>query len=94
MARCQAEVDSEEFAWWLAYYQTDPFGERRADLRAATTSAVIANCNRGEKQRPFTAGDFMPDFGEQPEPEPDADLIKAKLMYWANLHNTRERDKK
>jgi hypothetical protein len=32
-----------ELAEWAAYYQCEPFGEERADLRAGIVASVIAN---------------------------------------------------
>ncbi len=47
----------------LAYYsKVEPFGERRADMRAALVAAVFANANRGDHE-PFTVEDFMLKFG-------------------------------
>jgi hypothetical protein len=60
-----AEIDSAEFSEWLAFYQVDPFGEERADLRAGINSAVIANIHRGGGIKAFTAADFMPQFDRQ-----------------------------
>lgn len=59
-----AHVSSRELAEWAAYYQSDPFGDERADLRAGIVASVIANVNRDAKKRakPFEPGDFMPKF--------------------------------
>jgi hypothetical protein len=56
------DMPLEEFATWQAYYEIDPFGEDRADLRAGIVASVIANANRDPKRKPtpFTAQDFMP----------------------------------
>ncbi len=52
----------------MAYGQLEPFGEDRADLRAAIIAATVANANRDPKRqrRPFRVEDFMPRFGEEP----------------------------
>jgi len=62
--RCQQEVDSEEFSWWIAYNRIEPFGEKRADIRSAIVASVIANVNRDKKKKPspFKTTDFMPEI--------------------------------
>jgi hypothetical protein len=55
-------LGAHEFAEWMAYYQVEPFGEDRADLRMAQIAALIFNAwFSGEK----TIGDFMP-FADPP----------------------------
>lgn len=53
----------------MAYYQVEPFGEFREELRNGTACALLANINRDEKKKPqpFSAADFM-HFTERPEP--------------------------
>lgn len=52
----------KQFVGWMRYYQQEPFGEERADLRSAIVASVIANANRDGKRRPrpFSPRDFMP----------------------------------
>ncbi len=52
----------------MAYYSLEPFGEERADLRAAQLACLIANANRDpqKKREPFTVDDFMPKFDGEP----------------------------
>lgn len=65
MREAQARVDSQEFAGWLAYWTLEPWGEERADLRAAIVACVIANAFRGKGKRRFKPQDFMPKFGPE-----------------------------
>jgi len=46
----------------MAYYELEPFGEERADLRAAIIACTLANIWRGKGQRSLKPHDFMPDF--------------------------------
>ena len=48
-----------ELAEWQRYYDVEPFGEERADLRAAIVARVIAQSN-GARQAKLD--DFMPRF--------------------------------
>jgi hypothetical protein len=58
-------MSSREFAEWLAYFELEPFGEERADLRSGIVASTIANVNRDPKRRrrAFRPEDFMPRFG-------------------------------
>ncbi|MGE3932351.1 MAG: hypothetical protein AB7F67_03825 [Rhodospirillaceae bacterium] len=49
-----------EFDEWRAFFAVEPWGEERADLRAALTTAAVYNVNRGRGQSAFKPIDFMP----------------------------------
>lgn len=55
----------------MVFAQLEPFGERRADLRAAIVATTVANANRGKNQRPFKVEDFMPRLDADEDVEPD-----------------------
>lgn len=61
-------MSSLEFTEWIAYAKLEPFGERRADWRAAQIVAMLANVNRGKGQRAYEVKDFLLQFG-RPEPQ-------------------------
>ena len=68
-----ARLSSRQISEWMAYYALDPFGEERADLRAAMVMALLANINRDPERRkePYTPEEFMPRFdGPSREPSP------------------------
>ena len=48
-----------EVQMWKAYAQIEPFGEERADLRAAIVAHTVASCMSGSRSK---IADFMPDF--------------------------------
>lgn len=50
-----------EFVEWVAYSRIEPFGDERADWRAALNASVVAEVNRGKTKRkkPFQPGDFL-----------------------------------
>jgi hypothetical protein len=60
-------ISSRELAEWQAYFRLEPFGEERADLRAAIIAATVANTARDPKRRrrPFRPEEFMPRFGRE-----------------------------
>lgn len=59
----------EQLLEWFEYYQLEPFGEERADLRNGIACALLANVNRGRNSKAFSPTDFMP-FVEKPQAKP------------------------
>lgn len=68
VAELGERMSSRELSEWMAYYEVEPFGDERGDLRSGVIAATIANVNRDPKQRkkPYTPLDFMP-FAEKKE---------------------------
>jgi hypothetical protein len=58
-------IDAAELAEWQAYWNINPWGERRADLRSGIVAATVANCLRGKNQKAHKVDEFMPDFEQQ-----------------------------
>jgi hypothetical protein len=91
--RCRREVDSEEFAGWMAYAELEPFGPLREDERAGVIAALTANVNRDSKHKPvpFVATDFFPkhpidaalEAAEAELEAPSEQTLAAKLTAWA-----------
>lgn len=71
-----------EYREWLEFYEVEPFGDERADLRSGIVAALIANVNRDPKKhpQPFKPNEFMP-FYQEPPPTPEqlAHKIRAAL---------------
>ena len=88
MTRC----NSRQFAEWQAYYQVEPWGEERADLRAGIVASTIANVNRGKGQKPFKPSDFMPDF--EPKKPQTAEQMAAFMTKFTAMHNANEARKR
>lgn len=92
VAELQGRMSSREFAEWVAYSEIEPWGEWRADYRAASIQRTLAEINRDRKKRqqPYTAMDFMPRFGVQAEaedamPEQSPDVIRSKVEHLNSL---------
>lgn len=61
---------------WLAYFRLDPWGESRADLRAAIVASTVANAMARKKGGGhFKPEDFMP-YLERDRQQGDADLSR------------------
>lgn len=54
-----AEIPASLFHEWLEYFQRQPFGEERADLRAGIVSSAVVLAMTGKKVKPSV---FMPKF--------------------------------
>lgn len=91
--RARAEITPEEFDWWRAYYQIEPFGEERADMRNAMLCCLYANSKRGKHGRKFRLQDFM--FSEKPRRQ-TPEQMKQVFMSFAKTQNrmVRQRQQK
>ena len=82
MGRC----NSRQYSEWRAYYEVEPWGEERADLRSAIIACTIANVHRA-KGRTFAPSDFMPEFNKPiKERQTQAEMI-AVMTQFAAKHN-------
>lgn len=73
-------MSARELVEWRAFYQIEPFGEERADIRSAISTAAIVNQLRINAHMWTKKGtakpemakfeDFMP-FAEKATPEPE-----------------------
>jgi hypothetical protein len=64
---------------WRAYYDLEPFGEERADYRAASIVATLVNLNRRRGTPPRPVTEFVLQFGE-PKPKPKKDWRQLKAI--------------
>lgn len=86
-------IDAREFAEWVAYWALEPWGEKRADLRAGIVSSTVANalCTRsgGGSWQP---SDFMPEFdgdeGAGRDRPQTVEEMRAILRTYVTLHNS------
>jgi hypothetical protein len=75
------EMSAETWVLWQLYYDLDPWGEERADLRSGMIAAVIAETNRDKKKRrkPYAPKEFMPQF-DRPPPKPQTPEEQAAIL--------------
>lgn len=52
-------MSGQELAEWQAFYILEPFGEERADMRAALLATILANVHRTKDADPYKQADFM-----------------------------------
>lgn len=60
VARAKREIDSVEFAHWMAYYNIEPFGTPIENLRMGIVASTMANIHRDPKRPAFAPADFIP----------------------------------
>jgi hypothetical protein len=70
VSELRVRMPRRELTEWMAYYQMEPFGERRADVRSAIVAAILANANREKDQKPYKVKDFVL-FKDDEEDEED-----------------------
>ena len=78
-------MSSSEFAEWQIRCAREPFGEERADLRAALIAATFANAHRPKGRRPFKLEDFLLRF-QDPTAEPAAQTPDEMLRFVEELN--------
>jgi hypothetical protein len=78
------EMPSYLLSEWVAYYQVEPFGEERADVRSAIVAATVANSNRGKDQKVMEIQDFMPKF-EAKEPQSVEEMIAFAALLTSGM---------
>lgn len=75
-----AEMPARLLTEWMLFYGLEPFGERRADLRAGIIAATVANASRSKRRRPYHAEQFMPKLGDDVEEQaPDWETLLDRV---------------
>lgn len=77
--RAQQEIDSAEFAEWMAFYRLEPWGRDVEDRPAALVASTIANVNRSAKRKPYKIDDFMLHYDREHKPQDwreQADMLR------------------
>ena len=85
----RAVLSYAEFQEWCLYYQVEPWGEDRSDLRAGIVASTIANYagrQRADDAEPARPVDYMPYLERPPaDPVPVApQLTNDELAAWAD----------
>lgn len=62
--RMMSEISVHEFREWRAYYDLEPFGEERQDLRIGSLVATILNIARKRGKPPISVRDGTIKVGE------------------------------
>ncbi len=86
VARAQREINSPEFAEWIAFYGLEPFGDERADLRMGiqTSNLLRPSMKKGAKAIPPSA--FMLTNMGKPKGITDPKVIEAIMMAYCRAY--------
>jgi len=72
-----------EFAAWWTAYDCDPWGDERADLRAAVGHAIADSARLKENPKPYKT--YMPFYREPEEKHPGRGDPAAARKIWSAL---------
>jgi len=72
----------------MAYNNIEPFGEKRADYRAALIARTIAEVNRNPKKKttPYKLDDFLLKFGGTQQPVIKVQTIEEQKAQLLAIH--------
>jgi hypothetical protein len=71
-------MDSREMSEWQAYFELEPFGQRREDYQFYSLMALLCNINSARNSREVKPTDFDPLFRQKPKKD-SWKLIKMKM---------------
>lgn len=99
VSRAKREIDSIEFAYWMAYFNIEPFGERLADIRMGMIASTVANSQRDPACRAFEPIDFMPWANTPPQPiefpdKEDQAAFVAMAVFGVDLNRYRGKERR
>lgn len=77
-------LSREEFIGWIAYYRINPFGEYRADLRAAMIACSNASL-WADKKTKITITDFLLFPPEKQKATPQSVAHQKKIARMASM---------
>lgn len=86
-------ISLDLFYRWMEYFAVEPFGEERADVRAAVVAhracCIMANVYRTEHSVRILLDDFMPKFGSRARSSRRQSVgeMKTRLHTFAQAHN-------
>ena len=82
--RAQSEIDSSEFAEWIAYHSIDPFTIDKSEYLLGVVAAILANVHRKKGARAFKPDDFMPKYGRKQIDSAENIEIKLRAIFNGN----------
>lgn len=83
VAELLSSLDARELAEWFAFAAIEPFGEERDDLRAGQVCAVVANVNRSQGGKTYSAKDFLL-YREPQTAEDHANFLRTFAALYAD----------
>lgn len=68
-------MSSMEFTRWIAYSRVEPWGEERADYRAALICKTMADINTPKGKQPMKLEDFLLKFDRERPTQTTEEMI-------------------
>jgi hypothetical protein len=85
-------MSSLELSEWQAFYNLEPWGDERADLRSGLAASALCNLWTAKGSHRYKASDFLMNF-EETEPQ-TPDQMKAMLQALTTARKNRPTTKK
>jgi hypothetical protein len=70
-----AHMSAHEYAEWIAFSRIEPWGEERADYRAALICKVLADINTPKGKQPMKLTDFLLKFDQEKPTQSTEEMI-------------------
>lgn len=85
-------MSHSEFVDWMAFAESEPLPEARADLRNAQHMALLANVNRDPAKRPqpYQPRDFLIDWWAERDQAPSATNVLEKFRLISERINAQQ----
>jgi hypothetical protein len=77
----------------MEYFKLAPWGEERADQRAAIMPTLFANAFRGKGRRAYKLEEFMPTYRAEPKRKKTDAEMEAICRAFSAVHNVTQRKK-
>ena len=90
VARCRSEVDGPEFRDWIAYYNIEPFGELRQDIRFGIACCLFASVHRKKGAAKPKIDDFMVErfLKKSADDAESVDSMLATMLTFTRMQNS------
>ena len=85
------QMDARELTDWIAFWQREPWGDERADLRSGIVAAAATNVWAG-RGRQATPRDFMPRCGDEDTPRQPPELMQGLFRRAAKAFKAKQDD--
>jgi hypothetical protein len=84
-----AHMSAHEYAEWIAFSRIEPWGEERADYRAALICKVLADINTPKGKQPMKLTDFLLKF-DQERPTQSTDEMIGTVAQISAIYEAQE----
>jgi len=76
-------LGADELSEWMAFFQLEPFGSEREDVRAAMLCSLFASAWSGRKHKRWQLYDFFPNL--KVREAPDSESVRMRFRMFAAM---------